>query len=823
MDVPSTSTSRERRTLSVLLSAFFAAQIAAAAYFCVWAAVVIRATSRPSRLLERGAGASVAVAGGVVALVAPGAPTGVAAVDALLRVALVVLCAAACSRVANVVLLAIALSAVAAMLVGSSRVGIAPVVFAACGLGIAVGRRARLPRSALIGAASGAFVGNAVLRLPTSFGPRLPSLIATAVVIVVAVAALRTVTRRQRVVALLGALVVATIAGVGAAGAYTAARHARTDAEAGIGAARSALDAVSNGDATTAGAQFTRSATLLRAARTRLDSPAAILGRYLPIIAPNLDAVRSLTQSGAEVAGTAANAVAAIDLPRMRTDDGRIDVERIAGLRVPIETSRRAVAKALRTLDKTEGPWIAAALRRQARGLRTELERATRSTADAAVLLDALPELLGRSSPRRYLIVIPTPAEARGSGGLIGNYGEISASDGRVTLEHFGRTEELLENGVPQAQRVVRAPADYLRRYMPFQVNQLWQNVTLSPDFPSAAQAMASLYPQSGGRPIDGVIAADPFALAGILRITGPIKVDGWPEAFTPQNTPRILLYELYAALTLTKQQNQARAEIQKLLAEQAWSQLFKGSLPSPGALSDALGEPVRERHLQLWAKRPTEEAFMQRIGVSGAIPELHGDWFSAVTNNAGASKIEWYLQRTIGYDAEVDLGRGTVRATATVEMHNDAPSSGVAVYLIGNKVVPPAPLGTSIQYISFYSPLELDGATMDGSPLKLARDTEVRRNVYSGWIRIPPGGHSTITVHLSGRAVRKGSQQYDLQLGCQPLVNPDRARVHVRVTDRPDQPLVSEGLTPRANGFEANELLDCRRHYIVQRRIVQR
>ena len=36
---------------------------------------------------------------------------------------------------------------------------------------------------------------------------------------------------------------------------------------------------------------------------------------------------------------------------------------------------------------------------------------------------------------------------------------------------------------------------------------------------------MASLYPDSGGRVIDGVIAMDPYVVAELMRFTGPIEV----------------------------------------------------------------------------------------------------------------------------------------------------------------------------------------------------------------------------------------------------------------------------------------------------------
>ena len=40
-----------------------------------------------------------------------------------------------------------------------------------------------------------------------------------------------------------------------------------------------------------------------------------------------------------------------------------------------------------------------------------------------------------------------TPAEARGLGGFMGNYAELTATDGQLGLTDFGRTAELNAGG----------------------------------------------------------------------------------------------------------------------------------------------------------------------------------------------------------------------------------------------------------------------------------------------------------------------------------------------------------------------------------------
>ncbi len=748
----------------------------------------------------------------VGAPIADGSPTGFRVLDGGYRLALGLLCVYAASRSrrgSNLVGLFVAVAAVAGSWSGGASAS--NITFAALAAGTAVACAWSKSDSVAFRALTGALIANAVLRFPTSMPNRFPTLLAIAAVSVLSIAAAATRGReRVRFFVVMGAA--AGLYGIGLAGGAVGGLSARGDAEAGIRFAREALDAVRNGDVVAATTGLTRAADSLREANRVLEGPETFLGRYLPVVGPNIAAVRALTATGADVARRSAGVVAAVDLLHLRTPDGRIDVTRIAKLQGPLLDTRHAIDRSLTAIQTSDSPWLAPALHRQADRLRSELVRAQRSSADAADVVAVLPDMLGAKGPRRYLVVVPTPAEARGSGGLIGNFGEISAIDGRLRLERFGRTSELLESGVPRAQRTIDAPSDYRRRYSRFEVNQLWQNVNLSPDFPSSAQVMASLYPQSGGTTVDGVISADPFALAGFLRITGPLLVDGWPEAFTPENTPRILLYDFYAQLTESR--NDERIDLQRQVAQLAWTRLLGGSMPSPQAFVAALAEPIQRRHLQMWSKRPLEQAFLESTGVSGSVPPLRGDWFSAITNNAGANKIEWYLHRGIRYAADVDLRTGQVEATAIVDMQNDAPAAGVATYLIGNTAIPPAPPGTSIQYLSLYSPFDLVSATFDELPIELERDTELGRNVYSGWIRIPPGGRSRLVARLRGRVTSTAPNAYTLQFGCQPLVNNDSVSVRIRVSGLEAKTATATGLKAVDGEFRADEPLSCRSRY---------
>ena len=114
-----------------------------------------------------------------------------------------------------------------------------------------------------------------------------------------------------------------------------------------------------------------------------------------------------------------------------------------------------------------------------------------------------LPGVLGGDGTRRYFVAFQTPAEQRAAGGIIGNYALIAFDDGAFALQQRGRDTDLNTWG-DVAHRTLTGPAEYVRRYASFDPARTWQNVTMSPDFPSVARVIEGLAPQSGVGPVDG-------------------------------------------------------------------------------------------------------------------------------------------------------------------------------------------------------------------------------------------------------------------------------------------------------------------------------
>ncbi|MGI8686358.1 MAG: DUF4012 domain-containing protein, partial [Acidimicrobiales bacterium] len=684
----------------------------------------------------------------------------------------------------------IAAAAVAVMSVGSPQPALA---FAAAGAAAAAALTGG--RSPLATALVGAAVVNAALRLRLPGSSPVEVVAALAVLAPVAASGWRTLERTarrrgERAAVAAGALVgvVGLLGVVALAAARPGMERALDHADRGVDAARGADRVRADRELDAAGRAFGGAGRTLGAWWAR---PALAV----PVLGAHLRALRVVADTGTDLADAGRQVADAADLGGLRIEDGRVPLDRVAALQGPLGRASAQVGAAVGRLDRARSVWLAPPVSDRLAANVTRLRAAAGSLRSSRDVVAVLPRLLGAERPRRWFLAMQTPSEARGSGGFVGNYGEIEAVDGRLELARFGRIDELNAGG-DASTRVLDGPADVLARYDRFETATTWQNVTLSPDFPSVTKVIAGLYPQSGGRPVEGVIAVDPAGVAAVLRLTGPLVVPPWPEPLTAANAERILLYEQYVRLPHPERIDFLGAATQLL-----WERLTTGPLPSTTRVLAALGPAVAGKHIMVSSVDGAEDAVLELAGITGRLAPVGGsDALAVVTQNANGNKIDWFLRRSIDYRPTYDRTTGALSARLTVTLDNAAPPAGLPDYLIASGTTPPLPAGTNRVYLSVYTPLGLGAARVNGEAVALESETELGRRVYSAYVDIPPQGRTVVQLDLTG-ALRPGSP-YALGVHAQPMVHPDRMSVHL--DGRPARPFVlvrDRAIGPAAQG----------------------
>ena len=292
-----------------------------------------------------------------------------------------------------------------------------------------------------------------------------------------------------------------------------------------------------------------------------------------------------------------------------------------------------------------------------------------------------------------------------------------------------------------------------------------------------------SLAPQAGVGPVDGVLAVDPEGLAALLQLTGPIRVEGWPTQISSANVVDVTLRDAYAAFARSPERADFLGDVAKATVDAATD----GDLGKPASIAKVLGGAAHAGHLVLAFSRPEEQALAAELDVAGGMARPESDAVAVTTSNIGANKVDYYLQRTVDYQVELDPGTRArsahVDATLAITLENSAPDTGLPEAVIG-PFSPNYVAGENRSLLSVYSPLDIKAISVNDHQLSTFAPTkELSRNVYSRIDEISAKSKVTIDATLSG-AVKLDKGWYDVVVRHQPTVNADRVHVSVDVPD---------------------------------------
>lgn len=544
---------------------------------------------------------------------------------------------------------------------------------------------------------------------------------------------------------------------------------ARGPASRGADQLEEALDLARSGDLDGAADRFEDAVDALDAADRQLHMPWALPARVIPGLGQNARAVSGALDLARDLTDEAAEVVDVVGSDELSVSDGSIDLSAFDRLDAPVGGLLSAVGTAEGAAAELESPWLVAPVANRLDEITEEL-RDARETADLAVdAVDALPILLGAGGEQRYLVLFVTPVEARATG-FPGNFAELVVRDGHLEMERFGRIADLQ---FPEQDVTLDLPQAFLDRYTRLGIGVQWRSVTVSPDFPSVAALAAQLYPQTGGRPVDGVMTVDPAGLAALLRFTGPITVPDLDEPLTRRNAEDFLLRRQYVELPDVPD----RVDALESLGRTTFDRLTTGDLPPPQQIGQVLGPLADAGHFRFVSFDETAGAFLGRLGLDHPLPEPRADAFAVTSTNAIGGKLDLFLHRTIDYDATWDPATGAIDATVRITLRNDAPSSGLPDYVIGNaftgELAASTPRGTNRMLVSVFSPLLADEITLDGEPATVANTIEQGNQVYETEVQLEPeGGTAVLELHLAG-SIEPG-EVYTLDLWNQVLAEPD-------------------------------------------------
>ena len=449
-----------------------------------------------------------------------------------------------------------------------------------------------------------------------------------------------------------------------------------------------------------------------------------------------------------------------LDPQDLRRADGSIDLARLASTAPDLSRAQAALAQVRQEIDRVPTSGIVGPVAKARNEFVDQLNGLAGTVDTAYRAARVAPAMLGANGPRRYLMVFETPAESRGTGGLVGSYAIIRVVDGKVTREQTGSDSDLKDSPTP----VVNLGVEFNSRYGKIASASAWKNANFTPHYPWAAEVWQRLWERQSGETIDGVISVDPIALGYMLDVTGPVKLsDG--EVITGRTAATWSMVTSYA---LYPNDNQRRKDLTVELARLTLDRLTSGAGGSVPLLK-ALGRAAGEHRLLVWSARPSEEAVISGTPLAGELTDAPGPFTALVVRNASGDKLDYYLQRKLNYQV-LSCGpkERLVRVTATLT--NTAPKTGLPAYVTVRSDHRIAPLGDDRVFANIYAThgSTLESVLIDGKRSTVVPNVERGHPVYEADVELPIGKPQTVSLTIA-----EPRSTAPLQYLVQPLAKP--------------------------------------------------
>lgn len=492
-------------------------------------------------------------------------------------------------------------------------------------------------------------------------------------------------------------------------------------------------------------------------AQSSVDSVPWRIAGAVPFLGSPFDSTRQMTTivSGLteQVLLPAVDAGSAVSPDQLILDGARINLAALRDAAPVLETTSAAITDLDEQAQNVDSTWLG--LIDDARvDLQEQVSELSGLLNNTSLAAQIAPAMLGADGPRSYFIGFQTNAEARGTGGLLGGFGIVRATDGSVTVDDLSRRDfrgpyEPIDLG-PDFDQAYGASSPTTRAV----------NSNVSPHFPYAARIWQSMWRQETGEIVDGVIATDPVALSYILKAVGPVTMpDG--ERITAENVVDLTestAYERFA------DNNDARKRYLETIAARVVERMT-GSISNPQALLNGLGRAVSERRIAVWSSNQNEQVLLETTPLAHVVPETEAPFAHVFINNLGGNKLDYYLQRKIEYRANTCEGeRRDSRVTVTLK--NALPPGDYTNYVAGMFDNPiNAPFGTNLTDLTLLSTegSRLKKVTVDGRPLFAFVSSERGHPMFSVQIPIPQGQSIEVIFELDEPAV-SGEPQVPIQ-----------------------------------------------------------
>jgi len=363
-------------------------------------------------------------------------------------------------------------------------------------------------------------------------------------------------------------------------------------------------------------------------------------------------------------------------------------------------------------------------------GFKSFFGQAQETVSSINSIVSFLPDVLGNTERKRFLILLQNEGEIRGTGGWLSSYAILGVEGGQIR-ELF--IDDIYNaDGTLETQNTTFTPPKSLINALEI-TEYPFSLVNWNPDlYDVMLESESFISALSKGDDLDGIITIDITFVQKLLDYWEGLEIPGESELVTSDNIYS-KIFEIHEEFTPGSDR---KATFLANIANEAVTKLLSSNFSGYQLLASVFEEGLNEKHLQAVFKNSDATRFFNEHNWDGRLDSKYVSAPVAIDWNWGGNKANLYLQRD--HSLNINITETNITYTYETNVVNESTSNTY-------------PEGDYTNYMRIYIPsgsklLKIQG--MEDNEYDIYNENGYK--VIGGWFNTPAGEDNTLVIKYS-------------------------------------------------------------------------
>lgn len=293
---------------------------------------------------------------------------------------------------------------------------------------------------------------------------------------------------------------------------------------------------------------------------------------------------------------------------------------------------------------------------------------------DSLLFVQKIPRFSGMAKPITYLMIFQNDGEIRPTGGFMTAFSAIQMEQGVVNplkSDDIYKLDAKFTEFIP--------PPEPIEKYLPLVQQWHLRDMNLSPDFRESMETFLPYYdslPEE--EPVEAVIGIDTDFLIDLLRVLGPVEIEGY-GTFSAENEPKCNCPQVvYGLENIATRPSSYVREDRKAVLGVLMEALIEKLYGAPGEvwpdLMQFFYKQLSSKHILFYFRDPELQEAVEKANFAGRIKSFDGDYLHVNNANFAGAKSNFFISDEIEQRVE-RLNGNTLKKTVTLTYKNPFPA----------------------------------------------------------------------------------------------------------------------------------------------------